>query len=106
VVKSSLPGRAVLLEVLKSVEVPALHAGTDTSDTRAIEREVNRLRAKLLRDPKLISLERKVEAIRESRRKANAEKRDRKRELINMVKLAEITPSLVLEVRRFAGIEK
>lgn len=101
-----LPARKVLLDVVKGVVVPNNWEGVETTEVKEIEREANRLRAELLRDPRLIALDKKAAKLRTSKAAKNKAARKRKNDLYNRIRLAEVTPALVAEVRRFASIAK
>lgn len=99
-----LPSRQTLLDVLKRIEVPNEWQGVESAEVRELEREANRIRAELLRNPKLIAIEKKVAKLKAAKVAKNKEARKRKADMIVKVKLAEITPQIVAEVRKLAGV--
>jgi hypothetical protein len=99
-----LPGRDTMLRLVKDVDVQReWQSSSDKLDE--LEREVKKLRAQLLADKRLRELERKVSAERSRIKRGNEAKRNRKRDLMNRLRLSEITPKLVADVKAFVGVK-
>ena len=101
--QSELPSRATLIEIVK--KLPISGDWDVGPEVLLLEREKDELREKLLSDKRLIALEKKVKSLREKHRKTNAVKREQRMALLMKVKLANVTPALIAEVRKFAGIK-
>lgn len=101
--KSELPNRGTLIDIVKKLPIPGdWEVG---ADVRLLEKECDELREKLLADKRLVAMEKRIEKARSLHRKNSTEKRRQRADLLMKVKLADVTPALVAEVRKFAGIK-
>ncbi len=98
-----LPGRAVLLDVVKGVELKNKYEFQTTESAR-LKSAAHKLRSALLKNKRLQELERKAASIERNEKAKHEKLRKRKWALVTKVKLAPITPALIAEVRRFAGV--
>lgn len=98
-----LPGRSTLLDVVKGVEIKYRNHFS-TPESERLKREAHELRHSLLKNKRLRELERRAAKIESAERTKQNKLQQRKRTLINKVKLAPITPALIAEVRRFVGV--
>lgn len=99
-----LPGRATLLDVVKGVQVKESYNLPQSPELQRLKSEASRLRSELLRNKRLRELESKAAKLERNEKAKHEAKRKRKWSLLTKVKLAPITPALIAEVRKFAGV--
>lgn len=98
-----LPSRATLLDVVKNVIIPNTYDRTE--EIKKLEAEYNKLKSRLLADKRLTAINKQIEKLKKQREAEIDSKRSTRRSLLLKVKLATVTPALVAEVRKFAGVK-